>query len=360
MKKRKRIVQIWILFFIGLAAFGTGSSTKANDGETEDNTNTYSYYLDSDTGCLTITGNGKMGNVGIDTKQKGYEFVPNRPWALTKAKAKKVKSVNIGEGITNIPSGAFAYLSDLKKIQIPDSVTSIGKYAFYKCKSLKTIQLSGYVSSIGAEAFYGCSKMKSISLGERLSSIGTRAFFGTKSLCSIKVDKANKNFVVKDDALYSKSKRVLYVYATGISGSAKILKTTVRIKSGAFANATIRKISIPPSVKVIESGAFYRCKKLKKVMFDKKSNCRTFLCYYKNYGNSVYKRLGTFEGCSSLVRFQAPRRLRSMGASAFAGCKKLKEVVLGKAFRYFLTDTGKKTKNRKKTSLKNVKVVSLS
>ncbi|MDD7403431.1 MAG: leucine-rich repeat domain-containing protein [Butyribacter sp.] len=356
MKKGKWIVKSIVTFLVILMGTAVSVNAETNEAADDNHSNTYSYYLDSDNGCLTITGNGTMGNVGIDTKQKGYKFVSNRPWALTKARARKIKVVNIGEGITTVPAGAFANLPNLKKVQMSDTVTSIGKYAFYGCKSLKTIHLSKNVKTIGSEAFYNCSKITSIALGSKVAKIGNRTFFGTKALCSIKVDKANKNFVVKEDGLYSKSKRTLYCYATGISGSAKILKTTVRIKSGAFAYAKFSKIAIPAAVRVIESGAFYHCKKLKKVTFAPKSKCKAFLCYYKNYGDHVKERLGTFEGCSSLVTFHTPDRLRFMGSSTFVECKKLKEVTLGKSFRYFLTDKNKKTKNIRKTSLKKVTV----
>lgn len=360
MKRSKLIKGVLITFLVTIIlVMGSGTTVRADSDDTDDNnnTNTYSYYLDSDTGCLTITGNGTMGNIGVDTKQKGYKFVANRPWALTKANAKKIKSINIGEGITAIPAGAFSNLPNLKKIQMADTVTSIGKYAFYQCQSLSTVKLSNYIKSIGTEAFYGCSKLTSISLGERVSSIGPRAFFGTKSLCSIKVDRANKNFVVKADTLYSKNKKIAYFYASGISGPAKILKTAVRIKSGAFAYGKFSKITIPASVTTVEGGAFYSCKSLKKVQFAKKSKCKILQCYYKNYGNSVSQRLGAFEGCNKLVTFTAPDSLRKMGSSTFVGCKKLKKVFLGKSFQYFLSDKKKKIKNVKKTSLRKVKVV---
>lgn len=360
MEKNNMIKGMLVTCFITvmlIMVLGTVVTADASEAEDDEPGNSYSYYLDSDTGCLTITGNGIMGNIGVDTKQKGYKFVANRPWALTKTRAKKIKSINIGDGITAIPAGAFSNLPNLKKVQMSDTVTSIGKYAFYQCKALTTIQISKNLKSIGKEAFYGCSKLTSISLGVKVSSIGTRAFFGTKSLCSIQVDKANKYFVAKADTLYSKSKKTAYFYASGISGPAKILKSAVRIKSGAFAYGKFTKISIPAAVKVIEGGAFYQCKRLKKVSFAKKSKCKMLQCTYLNFGNSVSQRLGVFEGCSKLVSLKVPDRMKYMGSSTFVGCKKLKKVTLGKSFRYFLTDKKKKIKNVKKTSLKNVKVV---
>ena len=45
-------------------------------------------------------------------------------------------AIVIPDGITSIPSYAFAYQTDITSVTIPDSVTSIGEGAFRGCSSL--------------------------------------------------------------------------------------------------------------------------------------------------------------------------------------------------------------------------------
>ena len=68
----------------------------------------------------------------------------------------------IPDGITSIPSYAFAYRTGITSITIPDSVTSIGERAFYGCSGLKSVTIGNGVTSIGYWAFYGCSGLTSV------------------------------------------------------------------------------------------------------------------------------------------------------------------------------------------------------
>ena len=49
----------------------------------------------------------------------------------------------IGNGVTNIDSGAFYSCNSLTSVIIGNGVTSIGFYTFYDCTSLTSVTFSG-------------------------------------------------------------------------------------------------------------------------------------------------------------------------------------------------------------------------
>ncbi|MFS0681393.1 leucine-rich repeat domain-containing protein, partial [Brevibacillus sp. 179-C9.2 HS] len=74
------------------------------------------------------------------TSIEGWAFRNNR-----------LKSVQIGNGVTIIGNGAFEY-NQLESVTIPDSVTSIGGWAF-RNNRLKSVQIGNGVTNIGTYAF---------------------------------------------------------------------------------------------------------------------------------------------------------------------------------------------------------------
>lgn len=143
----------------------------------------------------------------------------------------ELRTVDLNEGLQEIPDGAFYNCSDLTNITIPESVVKIGKYAFYNasiesvrfgsnlkeidrsafedCDSLKKIIFNEGLVSIKDSVFYGIAA-KNIRLPESLESLGYSAFDNCSSLESLYIGKGltkyeNKNLTnydIEDDFLY--------------------------------------------------------------------------------------------------------------------------------------------------------------
>ena len=129
------------------------------------------WTLDSETGNLTISGEGKMYNYSFD----GSPFFDKT----------SIKSVIIESGVTSIGDYAFFVCSSLTSIVIPNSVTSIGDYAFSYCGSLTSIVIPDSVTSIGSSAFTNCKSLTNVKLGSRVSFIGVNGFAECESIRSI-------------------------------------------------------------------------------------------------------------------------------------------------------------------------------
>ena len=118
-------------------------------GDTEVSAETYSGYCGgegdgtnltwtlTEDGTLTIEGSGRM---------KKYYSSSGIPWYSNRS---YIKTVAIGDKVTNISDYAFCYCSSLTSVEIGDSVTSIGDRAFYNCSSLTSVEIGDSVTSIG-------------------------------------------------------------------------------------------------------------------------------------------------------------------------------------------------------------------
>lgn len=88
---------------------------------------------------------------------------------------KSLEELDISATANNeIPSGAFAGMSNLSHVIVPENVNSIGENAFGNCSQLHSISLKS-VNSIGDNAFKGCSSLTSIMLYGDSQPAGARA-----------------------------------------------------------------------------------------------------------------------------------------------------------------------------------------
>ena len=147
------ILCITLLFSVLPASIGfytsADSSAEVLTGNLDDN---ISYIFDKTTGSLTITGNGAIR----DFKQlwatddpflwgmipEDDELTTDAPWGgMTERDL--VRSLAIGEGITEIGQNAFYYCSHLVTVTLPFSLQNIKYSAFDGCYALTDVYYSG-------------------------------------------------------------------------------------------------------------------------------------------------------------------------------------------------------------------------
>ena len=228
---------------------------------------------------LSIEGTGSMLDWAFD----------DAPWYLY---GKKIKTVTIENGVTNIGYRAFANCTSLTSISVPDSVQIIDECAFQGCHSLSKVDLGKGIKKIGKNAFDDCF-----------------------SLLNISVDESNQYYCAIDGNMYSRDKRILEQYAIGKKNESFTIPTFVTtIGDRALADATnLTTVIIPDNVTEIEEWAFYLCKKLTTV----------------SIGNGVLS-IGdlAFYNCIAITSVKLGNNITSIGDNAFYNCNALTKIII--------------------------------
>ncbi len=111
---------------------------------------------------------------------------------------KNLKTITLGNGITEIRTNAFLSLTQLSSVTLGENITEIGAMAFARCSSLTQLTFNKNLQTIGNNAFRLCSGLTQIELPDSLQSLGAYVFADCTSLKTVTisqgVDKLNGTF----------------------------------------------------------------------------------------------------------------------------------------------------------------------
>jgi hypothetical protein len=270
---------------------------------------------------ITITDCSATGNITVPATIEGKQVKAIGAYAFG---FNKITGITLPEGISSIGEYAFFRCTALTTVTIPEGVQTIGDYAFYFCGNLDSVTIPGSVTEYHSSIFRACDKLRSVVLGEGITSIpaelfaekrkfesvsipssvteiGDNAFLGCKQLTSI-VLPANLRTLGKSavagtgitrlvipesvenigQSLFKGCQRLERVVLPEnldeigdemFSGCIKLTSPTLpakvkRIGKNAFYYTGLATISIPSSVKTIDSAAFGECDNLVSVRLE--------------------------------------------------------------------------------------------
>ena len=172
----------------------------------------------------------------------------------------KLKSVIMADSVTEIDYGAFQACFELADVQLSNGLVDIESFAFARCESLTKIVLPDSLLSIQTMAFDKCTALADIQVGKNVSYIGGSGCFGGTAFCD---DPANWH----NGALYL-GDYLLVARADQSTDAFEIREGTVLIAEAAFTGLThMKTLSLPASVKHINTGAFINCTELQQVSY---------------------------------------------------------------------------------------------
>ena len=109
----------------------------------------------------------------------GKQYMCSEMWGLAVPLPGTLESLEIGEKVNEIYSGAFAELYNLKSVKINAPLTTIPDRAFYRCEQLESLNVPETVTYIGDRAFDQCYELH-IELPSGVEHVGERALKNTR------------------------------------------------------------------------------------------------------------------------------------------------------------------------------------
>ena len=270
---------------------------------------------------------------------KYYYTTDDTIGSYTFYRCRKLKSLKLPSGVTEIGSSAFEDCSDLTSLTIPSGVTEIGSSTFKGCTGLTSLSLPSGITEIGSDAFKGCSGLTSLTLPSGITEIGSSAFEDCSGLTSLSlpsgITKIGSSIFYGCSGLTSLTlpSSITEIGSSAFSGCSGL--TSLSLPSGitkidyyAFKGCTgLTSLSLPSSITEIDTYAFSGCTGLKDVSFYINGDFETYLtkdhpcievgCGIKYYLND--------EEITSIV---VPSSVTTLGKYAFQKCSNLQSVYV--------------------------------
>ena len=257
-------------------------------------------------GTLTITGTGAMpdfdfpnGNLAPWWNYKALGMIKTTIGGIKIDADGNLKTVIIGEGVTNVSNYALFCLPAATQVTLPDSVTSIGRYGIAMCSKLTGLSIPKGVTGIGDFGLAG-NALTAITLPDGLQSLGRGAFDSCASLTNTTLPAA---ITAVPGKCFADCTKLLNVNYAG---------TVTAIGDLAFESCkALTAAPIPETVTEIGASAFTGCTALTDVTIPAGVSTIPEDC---------------FRGCTALTDIDLPDTVTSVGHNAFTDCAALKDV----------------------------------
>ncbi len=225
-------------------------------------------------GFLYIGGSGKMDD---------YDSAEATPWSALRS---EIKSIRMSYEITSVGSYAFSKCLYAQSVDIGEKVESIGENSFYGCASLTEVVLPFSVEVVENKAFDGCFNIEKIEVNNIDCVVNCEEgcdTFPQQAVIYAYTDSSALNYAVTRNMeyveLYLKGicgQDVTWSYdktsaTLTISGSGAMSKETLSLDENSFTHLKdqIKHIIIEDGVTSISDNAFAQCKNLKDVQIGK-------------------------------------------------------------------------------------------
>ena len=253
---------------------------------------------------LTITGSGAMPDFDFPNGSLApwwnYEALGMNALSEIDFDIKgKLKTVIIGEGVTNVSNYALFFLPAATQVTLPESVTHIGRYGIAMCSKLTGMSIPKGVTEIGDFGLAG-NGLTAVTLPDGLQSLGRGAFDSCTSLTNTTLPAA---ITAVPGKCFADCTKLLNVKYAG---------TVTAIGDLAFESCkALTAAPIPETVTEIGASAFTGCTALTDVTIPAGVSTIPEAC---------------FRGCTALADIDLPGTVTHGGYNAFTGCTALKDV----------------------------------
>ena len=304
----------------------------------------YACYMNNNIKSIDISNDGSIGQFAFSQTGMEKAIIKNNGGIGNSAfrSCLKLKTVELGQYITDIGSSAFQSCRMLESIEIPDNVKTLGTGAFSGCTSLKSAKTGNGISLLKTQTFSDCTSLENVEIGTNITKIsgktGTYSNYGCFYNCSsLEQIKVPGNVKEIEDYVFNGCtglKNVIIDNAQtelklGSNGSNPIFSScpldSVYIGrnisyptassygySPFYRNTSLRTVHITDKETEISENEFYGCTNLKNVRIG------DGVTYIGNWA---------FSGCSSIEYFSFGSAMQSIGKEAFSDCTAITKLI---------------------------------
>lgn len=257
MKKLRKAINLLLTVSILFGTFNVPVYAVETENEDSSGENT------KETSGFDESAHGEVveeGKCGTNANYKLYEdetlYIYGNGEAEKKNKifsSKFISNVYVEEGITSLGSSIFQNCKDLKSVRLPNGLKYIWHYAFKNCESLKNIELPDSIEQLGSGVFFFCDSLEEIRLPSGIEKIQEMTFSCCNNLKTVTLPEKLKT--IEEDSFHSCINLEEITFPNGLES----------IGESSFYMSGLKKVLIPDSVSLIDSGAFSSCSKLTKV-----------------------------------------------------------------------------------------------
>lgn len=321
--------------------------------------NEYAFY-----GCYALESFSVNNPNSKFSSNSGVLFNKTQDTLLVFPNAKKGNYI-IPSTVKHIGNSAFENCYNLTAITLPNSLISIGTYAFAYCSGIvSNLTIPASVTTLSDGAFYGCYNLtETVTIPASLINLGSYCFLECNNLKSFSVNANNPFYASSNDVLYSKNQDTLFVCPGAKTGIFTIPNTVKLIGSHAFymCSQLTGVMTIPQHIDYIGYYAFYGCSQISNYAVNSlntyfsaengilysKSKDRIIICPTAKSGsislpaNTEIIDAGAFNNCTKITgNIHLPASLSYMGEYAFYNCPAIDGFTVDAANNYFSASDG--------------------
>ncbi len=221
-----------------------------------------------------------------------------------------LKTLSVTGVTAGIAASAFADCSELTRVTFPFPAYTIGEKAFKNCAKLTTVLLNNEIKSFEDQIFNGCTLLTGVSPNSDGLHYLTNDRSPVQYIYLLKADSSVTEATLHEDTLF--------IGDSAFKGCPSLTEVTfsdklVYIGCKAFNGRPLTTITLPETLKYIDSYAFAGCVVLEEI---KIPNSVTTMKPY------------AFSSCDRLQRVELGTGLTEITYKAFEACENLKQVVV--------------------------------
>lgn len=183
---------------------------------------------------------------------------------------KKLKRIEVPEGVEEIPSNMFDRCDYLRQVSLPSTLKIIGNSAFAECVAITSIDFPQNMERIGKHAFRGCTYLTEAMLPDSIIAIGCGAFEDCENIIAFHYP-VNLSVLIREYGDWDRSYDALGSGGKIFTGCKKLLSIDIpegvrSIPDSFFQDSDyLKTVGIPSSLEEIGEECFIDCTALEKI-----------------------------------------------------------------------------------------------